>query len=223
VKSLATIASLGALAVFTSGCYWSSPPTRPHGHQELVIAELQDLSDSAAVPPLRSQRLVVLGRFDNLSTQPIGGLYDEVDYSISPLYRTYFFRDAHLEVFEHVSDALRAAGLDVRKDYATAGEPALVEPRIRQQNPLLVSGVVKTLQHDQIRVNEPAPHEFEIARLVIGVKVSDIEGHVVYDRELRIQGKRPARPDSDLLRTLGRALGAALASDPAFRRAVGAA
>lgn len=220
-----TRAILGALALlFTStGCYWSSPPTHPQGHDELDANAVQLLGDASEAPKthLRSPRVVVLGRFDSEITQPIGGMYDQADFHISPLYRTYFFRDAHLEVFEHVSDALRAAGLDVRKDYATGGEPALVEPRVKRLNPLLVRGVVKTLQHDQVRL-ESTPSDFEVARLVIELRVTDAEGRGLYKRELRIEGRTPSRPDADLLRTLGRALGEALASDPAFRAAVGA-
>lgn len=211
--------ALALWLVASAGCYWSSPPTRPHRHVELDPAKLSLLAAPAPIT-LRSTRLLVLGRFDTTATQPIGALYDHDDYAITPLYRTYYFRDAHLEVFEHACDALRATGLDVRKDYATAAAPALLEARTRARSPLLVTGTVTALQHDQTRLAGEPPIDLELARLAVRVTVREPDGRVRYERELVVEGKAALVPGGDVLRLLGLALGDALARDPAFARAI---
>jgi hypothetical protein len=219
-RSLArTLLAACALSAASAGCYWSSPPTNPHGHTQLEPAKLPLLAAGNPIG-LRSRRLLILGRFDSTITQPIGGLYDHDEYSISPLYRTYFFRDAALEVFEHTSDALRATGLDVRKDYATAGEPTLLEPRLRGRNPLLISATVSSLQHDQIRTTGEGAGDFEAARMVVQVLVRDADGRPRYDQQHTVEGRIPSAPNSDMLRLLGLRLGELLTHDPAFVRAV---
>ena len=83
----------------TTGCYWSSPPSTPHRSTKIELSTVPALG----VPnprPIASKRLIVLGRFDSTAPQPIGGLYDKKDYSVSPLIRTYFYKDGAVEVFE---------------------------------------------------------------------------------------------------------------------------
>lgn len=212
-----TLAALAALA--TNGCYWSSPPTTPHGKVELDPAKLPALAEETP-PALKSRRVLVLGRFETVAVQPLGALYDHDDYSISPLYRTYFFRDAHIEIFEHGCDALRATGLDVRKDYQTNATPTLVEARVRALDPLLVSATITALQHDQIRLDADPPVDVEVARLTIDVVVRELSGRSRYARSLVIEGKLPHRDGADVLSILGRRLGTTLARDPEFLRAV---
>ena len=201
------------------GCWWSPSPITPHGNVEMDPAKLPALVAGQPVA-LKSSRLVVFGRFESTAPQPIGGLYDHDDYSITPLSRTYFFRDAPLEVFEASCDHLRACGLDVRKDYATSGEPTLVEQRLRARNPLLVSATITMLQNDQIRTDSDPPRDFEIARLVVAVRVRDLRGAVRYQRDVTIEGRVPAAESTDLLRTLGLRLGDVLVHDGDFLRAV---
>jgi hypothetical protein len=213
--------ALALLLGAAPGCYWSSPPTHPHRHVDLDPAKLTAL-EVPQPTARRSPKLVILGRFETTAPQPVGGLYDHDDYSITPLYRTYFFRDAHLEVFEHTCDALRATGLDVRKDYATAAAPTLLEARTRARDPLLVTGSISALQHDQVRLSGEPPVDVEIARLTIRVLVRDPSGAARYDREHTVEGKVAAGDGRDMLRLLGLNLGDRLARDADFARAVGA-
>lgn len=214
------LALLGA-----SGCYWSSPPTNPHGHQGLDPARLAPLKaranpGDAGAPRLGSTRLIVFGRLDSVVPQPIGGVYDQVEAGISPLNRTYFLRDAPLEIFEHTTDALRAAGLDVRKDYATTGAATMLEARLRARSPLLLGGQLRALQHDQIRTEHEG--DVEVARMVVQLWVREADGRPLYEREHVIEGKTPHPPPGDMLRLLGVVLAERLDQDAEFRRAVGA-
>lgn len=209
--------SLALAGLLASGCYWSSPPTNPHGNVALDPAKLPTLQASGHAARLASRRLVVFGRLDSVATQPIGGVYDHVEATVSPLNRTYFFRDGPLEIFEHTTDALRAAGLDVRKDYATTGAPQLLEPRLRARSPLLMGGQIRALQHDQIRTDAG---DAEVARLVLSLWVREADGRVRYEREHTIEGKTPHPPPLDMLRLLGTLLVERLDQDADFRRAL---
>ncbi|HVY46705.1 MAG TPA: hypothetical protein VHB21_12540 [Minicystis sp.] len=205
------LVSLGA-----AGCYWSSPPTNPYPHEPFDVARLPELTEPR-LAPLRSSRVIVYGRFQSVASQPIGGLYDEREYSLSPLYRTYAFPDVGLELFEQSCDALRATGLDVRKDYSVA-DTRLLEPRLRALAPVTVSTVLLSVQHDQIRTEEG--RDVEAARLVARVTVRGPAMHERYRKDIRVEGRRPSNPDADVLGALGRSLGAALVADADFLRAV---
>ena len=214
------IASLAALALSAGGCAFGHPPIGPHGALDLTGVEAPTLAVPAPAR-LRTRRVVVLGRFDSTAVQPIGGLYDEVDPGVSPLYRTYSFPDGALEIFEATSDALRASGLEVLKDYATHAEPALVEAPLRAKDPLLVTATLVALQHDQVRREaDPRPRDEEVARVAAHVEVRDLSGAVRFAKDEVVVGRTPARPGADLLRLLGLALGDRLARDPAFQKAV---
>jgi hypothetical protein len=206
-----------AIAAFgMAGCYWSSPPTQPFPHRVFDVATTPELGEPA-VASLRSPRVIVLGRFQSIGSQPIGGLYDEHDFQASPLYRTYSFPDADIELFEQTCDALRATGLDVRKDYALA-DGRLLEPRLKAVSPILISTVIVSVQHDQLRTE--AGRDYELARLVAEVTVRDPGRGELLRRRYEVQGKRASVPDADVLGALGRTFGAALAADPDFRRAI---
>lgn len=213
------IASLLA-ATLCAGCYWSSPPSSPHGHHPANVEGLPSLAVSPHPVALRSPRLIVLGRFGTRSIQPIGALYDFNDYEASPLIRTYFFRHAHLELFEHVSDALRASGLDVRKDYATTGDPALLEAPVRSLRPLIVRTSVAALQHDQVRTDTDPPTDNEVVRLVVDVSVVEADGTQRYSARHEIYGRLAWQEDLDVLRMLGLELGERLTRDAGFLRAI---
>lgn len=219
MRSLA-VAGL-ALALVGAGCWVSSPPIGPYGHATLDGAKLAPL----VVPPLRrvtSTRLVVVGRFDDVATQPVGGMYDRVEWGVTPLYRTYYYADAPLELFEHVTDALRAAGIDARKDYASRAEPSLVEAPLRVLDPVLVGATLVSLQHDQAREAGEPPREQELVRVVVRVDVRDLAGRALYAREHLIEGRAPLVAGGDVLRAVGLALGARLVADDAFVAAIGA-
>lgn len=204
-----------------AGCYWSNPPSSPHGHVALDAERAPELT-AAPIVPLRSSRVILLGRFDSVATQPIGGMYDLREYHVSPLYRTYFFADAPLELFEHTCDALRATGLDVRKDYATIGEATLVEEPLRAIDPVIVATTILALEDDQIRSDDDPPTDREVARLAVHVEVRDVAGKARYSREHVVYGRAKIAPESDMLRLVGHALGAKLVRDPAFLQAIGA-
>ncbi|GAC1548435.1 MAG: hypothetical protein NVS3B10_12030 [Polyangiales bacterium] len=203
-----------------SGCYWSSQPSTPH--RDVAV-------DLAAIPELRlprpralqGSRIVVLGRFDSSAPQPIGGLYDKHEYEISPLYRTYFFKDGAVEVFEHVSDGLRASGLVVLKDYAGHADPSMLEAPLRARAPMLVSATVTALQHDQIR-EKGANQDWEAGRLAIDLRVTDTSGAVRLAKSYLVEGRAHFDGQTELLRLLGWKLAEALAADPQFVAAVGA-
>jgi hypothetical protein len=214
---------LALLTTLLGGCYWSDPPAWPYGHGANDAPAARPLTMPGAPQRLHSPRIIVLGRFDTLVTQPIGGLYDWSDYDVSPLFRTYYFKNAHLELFEHATDALRAAGLDVRKDYATTGDPALVEAPLRAKSPLIVRTRVLTLQHDQVRTDAEPPMDFEVVKLVVDVAVFDVDGAQRYMARHAIHGRMDAQDPANLLRMLGLELGARLLKDAAFLKAIEAA
>ena len=164
--------------------------------------------------------MIVLSRFDSSATQPIGGLYDFNDYESSPLIRTYYFKHANLELFEHACDALRATGLDVRKDYATTGEASLIERPLRDLQPLVVRTKIIALQHDQVRTDTDPPTDNEVVKLVVDVSVIDAQGASRYQARHAIYGRLTWQEELDVLRMLGLRLGERLARDPAFLRAV---
>lgn len=209
-----------ALLLASSGCYWSSPPSTPHRSVRFDVGATPDLG-KPQIPALAGNRLVVLGRFDTTAGNPIGGLYDRKDYEVSALQRTYFFKDGAVEIFEHVSDGLRASGLPVLKDYAGRAEPALVEPAVRAQAPMLVSATVTALQHDQIRDKKESV-DVEVGLLEVALLVRDVNGKVVLGKTYRVEGRYPYDGLTDMLKLLGWKLAEKLTSDPAFIAAVGA-
>ncbi len=220
---MVTAARLALLlpALLSAGCYWSHPPTAPHGHHAPKKAEgLPTLTVSPTPLRLRSPRVIVLGRFSTTGVQPIGSLYDYADYEASPLIRTYFFRHAHLELFEHVSDALRASGLDVRKDYATTGEPSLLEGPARALRPVIVRTRIAALQHDQVRTDTDPSTDNEVVRLVVDVSVIEADGTERYSARHAIYGRVTWQEDLDVLRLLGLELGERLTKDAGFLRAI---
>jgi hypothetical protein len=211
---------LALLAGASTGCYWSSPPSTPHRSTKLELANVPALG-APSPRPMASKRLVVLGRFDTSAPQPIGGLYDKKDYSVSPLIRTYFYKDGAVELFEHVSDGLRAAGLFVLKDYAGHAEPALLEPPLRARDPLLVTGTVLALQHDQIREKtDDGSAEWEAGRFELAVRVSDEKGAVRLSKTFLVEGRIPFDDRTELLKLLGWTMAERLSNDPEFVKAV---
>jgi hypothetical protein len=210
---------LGSFGLFGAGCYWSSQPQTPHRTTEIDLA-------SAAVlglpqpRALQGSHIVVLGRFDSTAPQPIGGLYDKNEYEVAPLYRTYFFKDGAIEIFEHVADGLRSSGLTVLKDYAGHAEPALVEAPIRAQNPILVTATVTSLQHDQIRAENKT--DFEAGRVVVELRVTDVNGAPKLRKQYVVEGRIAYDGRTELLRLLGWKLAEQLAADPEFVAAVAA-
>jgi hypothetical protein len=220
MNALQCIALLAAVCASTTGCYFSNPPSTPHGHDPMHVEQLPTLTVSATPVQLASRRVIVLSRFDSTATQPIGGLYDFNDYESSPLIRTYYFKHANLELFEHACDALRATGLDVRKDYATTGEASLIERPLRELQPLMVRTKIISLQHDQVRTDSDPPTDNEVVKLVVDVSVIDALGASRYQARHAIYGRLTWQEELDVLRMLGLRLGERLARDPAFLRAV---
>jgi hypothetical protein len=221
VTNAARWLAVAVVLAMACGCYWSNPPTTPHGHKPAAIETLSTLSVTPNPTQLFSPKVIVLGRFDSVTTQPMGGLYDFNDYTISPLIRTYYFGHAQLELFEHVSDALRASGLDVRKDYATTGEPALLEKRVRDLQPVLVRATVQSLQHDQIRTDTDPPADYEAVQVIVDVSVLDVQGVERYRGRHAIEARANYQQELDVLRMVGLKLGERLTRDAAFLRAVG--
>jgi len=217
---IARLLTVLALAGSATGCYWSSPPSTPHRSTKIELANVPALG--APTPrPITSKRLVVLGRFDTSAPQPIGGLYDKKDYSVSPLIRTYFYKDGAVEVFEHVSDGLRASGLFVLKDYAGHAEPGLLEAPLRARDPLLVTGTVTALQHDQIREKaDEGSADWEAGRFELALKVSDAKGTVRLAKTYLVEGRIPFDDRTELLKILGWTMAERLSADPDFVKAV---
>ena len=221
MSALSRVVAIAALAVVGStGCYWSSQPSVPHRLSDIDLAEAPPLG-LPRPRSLQGSRIVVLGRFDSTAPQPIGGLYDRSEYEIDPLYRTYFFKDGAIEVFEHVSDGLRASGLTVLKDYAGHAEPAMIEAPLRSKSPVLVQATVTTLQHDQIR-EKGDNQDWEAGRLGIDLTVTDVNGAQILSKRYLVAGRIHYDGQTELLRLLGWKLAEALSADPDFVRAIGA-
>ena len=208
-----------ATATTSVGCYWSSQPQNPHRNVDFDLASMPELK-LPQPRPLQGSRVVVLGRFDSTAPQPIGGLYDKNEYEVAPLYRTYFFKDGPVEIFEHVADGLRSSGLTVLKDYAGHAEPSLIEPQLRAQQPVLVTATVTALQHDQIR--EKGPSDFEAGKVAIDLKVTDVEGGVRLAKSYVVEGRIPYDGQTELLKLLGWKLAEQLSADPQFLAAIAA-
>lgn len=210
--------------LLSTGCYWSSPPSTPHRSVKVDLAAIPAFGNPSP-RAIVSKKLIVLGRFDTLAPNPIGGLYDRKDYSVSPLIRTYFYKDGAVEIFEHVSDGLRAAGVLVLKDYAGHAEPALLEAPMRDRQPLLVTATVLALQHDQIREKseDGKPAEWEAARLELRVRVRATDGKDRLNKTYLVEGRVPYVENFDLLKVLGWSMAEKLSADPEFVRAIEAA
>jgi len=203
-----------------TGCYWSSQPSTPHRSEKIELGLIPELTNPTP-RALSGSRVVVLGRFDTTAGNPIGGLYDRKEYEVSPLYRTYFFKDGAVEIFEHVADGLRASGLSVLKDYAGHAEPALLEAPLRAKNPVLVMATVTHLQHDQIR-EQGEVGDYEAGRVSVDVRVTDTDGTVKLSKSFTVQGRIRYDGRTEFLKLLGWKLAEALAADPAFVAALGA-
>lgn len=216
----AWIAALALATLSPLGCYWSSPPSTPHRSERFDLAKVPDLGVGAP-RPLAGTRTIVLGRFDTTAPNPVGGLYDRSDYEVSPLYRTYFYKDGAVEIFEHVSDALRASGLTVLKDYAGGAQSTLLEPPLRARQPILVRGTLIGLQHDQIREKHEAG-DFQVGRVVVDVTVTETDGRPLLHKTYDLAGKAPWDERTDFLKLLGWKLTEQMTADPEFVRAVGA-
>jgi hypothetical protein len=219
VTNLAKFGVLLACATGGTGCYWSSQPQVPHRLTELDLASIQTLG-MPQPRPLTGSRIVILGRFDSTAPQPVGGLYDKREYEVAPLYRTYFFKDGAVEIFEHVSDGLRASGLIVLKDYAGHAEPALLEAPMRAKDPILVTATLTALQHDQI--NETNDAKFEAGRVEVAVRVTDSKGGARLAKSYVVTGRIPYDGSTELLRLLGWKLAEQLSADPQFVQAIAA-
>lgn len=198
----------------TTGCYWSSQPAGPYRSVALVLRS--PAANQEPSRPIASPRLIVLGRFDTVAQNPIGGLYDHDDYAVTPLSRTYFFKDGAVVLFEAVAERLRSQGLTVWKDYAGRAEAPMLEPPLRERRPLLVNATVTSLQHDQIR----SDGDFNAALVTIDVRVTETDGTQRLAKTYQVERTRPYDTNADFLRDLGRAVADTLSADDAFRRAI---
>ena len=204
-----------------TGCYWSSPPSTPHRSVRIELAEIP-LFGEPRPRLLTGKKTIVLGRFDTIAPNPVGGLYDRKDFSVSPLIRTYFYKDGAVEVFEHVSDGLRASGLSVLKDYAGHAEAALLEAPLRAKEPVLVTATVLALQHDQIRekADDGKSAEWEAARLQLAVKVTTHAGVIRLNKRYLIEGRVPWSENFEMLKVLGWKMAEKLSTDAEFVNAI---
>lgn len=218
-RVLAVVGALSASGA-SLGCYWSSPPSTPHRSERFDLAKIPELG-APAPRALAGTRILVLGRFDTTAPNPVGGLYDRSDYEVSPLYRTYFYKDGAVEIFEHVADALRASGLTVLKDYGGGAQAALLEPPIRAKSPILVRGTLVGLQHDQVREKHDAG-DFQVGRVVVDVTVTETDGRPLFRKTYDLAGKAPWDEQTDFLKLLGWKLTEQMTSDPEFVRVIGA-
>ncbi|HEU4404787.1 MAG TPA: hypothetical protein VFS43_05795 [Polyangiaceae bacterium] len=205
-------AALALLALVPAACSRPRPPPRPYGHLPLRPERLAPLP-LATLPPLRAGRPLVVSRFDDASTQPVGAAYE--GRGELPL-RTYAFERAALELSEHFCDALRAAGLDARLAYAAAPAPGGDEgARVR--------GELLAFQHDVARAGR-GPHEFvHAARALLRLEAGGAPSAKPFARTWSLEGKAPPDSDgADLLLRFGRWAAALAAGDAAFLAAVGA-
>jgi hypothetical protein len=217
-RTLVAIGMVGAAST-SAGCWFGSPPETSHRH---VMPRPEALADLAAPAPRRliGAAPIVLGRFDGTAQSPIGGVYDHVEHEVTPLVATYFFADGPIEIFEHVSDALRADGLAVFKDYAGRAEPALLPAAMRAQSPVLVSATITELQHDQVR--RDAGSDWEVARLGADVLVRDVEGRTKLAKHYSVEGRVRYDERTQMLQLIGWKLAEAMTADPAFLAAIAA-
>jgi hypothetical protein len=212
--------ALVALAA-PSACAQHRPPLRPYGHLPLWPERLEPLP-LAVLPVLRSSRPLVVSRFDDAATQPVGGLYDAREGA--PL-QTYSFERAALELSEHFCDALRGAGLDARLAYAAAPWPTARAPHARGGGAEVarVRGELLAFQHDIARSGR-GPHDFvHVARTTVSLEAIGVPDGAPFARTWSLEGKAlPGSDGADLLLRFGRWAAALAASDAAFLAAVGA-
>lgn len=215
-------AALALVAIAApSACAQRRQPPRPYGHLPLWPERLEPLP-LAALPALRSGRPLIVSRFDDAATQPVGGVYDTREGA--PL-QTYSFDRAALELSEHFCDALRGAGLDARLAYAATPWPMVRAPHARGGGAEVarVRGELLAFQHDLVRSGR-GPHDFvHVARATVSLEAIGAPDGTPFARTWSLEGKAPPGSDgTDLLFRFGRWTAALAASDAAFLAAVGA-
>jgi hypothetical protein len=214
VSLRAHVGRRGALVLFALAapvaCSRPRQPSRPYGHLPLRLERLEPLP-LAALPALRSSRPLVVGRFDDATTQPVGGAYDARQEL--PL-RTYAFDRAALELSEHFCDALRGAGLDARLAYAAAPSGG---------GAASARGELVAFQHDVVRSGRGPRDVTHAARALLRLEAEGAPGAKPFTRTWSLEGKAPPGSDgADLIARIGRWAAALAAGDDAFLAAVGA-
>jgi hypothetical protein len=208
-------------ALASPACARHRPAPRPYGHVPLPPERLPPVP-LAALPALRSARPIVVSRFDDATSQPVGGAYDEAGGRDAPPGRTYAFAHAALELSERFCDALRAAGLDARLAYAPG--PARPPPGAASGAPFArVGGTLLAWQHDVVRTGR-GPFAFvHVGRASLRVEAGGTAAAPAFARTWSLEGKVTPGPDgADLLARFGRWAAALVAGDGAFLAAVGA-
>ncbi|MBW2734577.1 MAG: hypothetical protein JRH20_19490 [Deltaproteobacteria bacterium] len=215
-----TMLTLLLSSLICSGCYFSSKPPR-----RFYLASEVDFSKAVYyVPPAKTGKLptppqimVVMPRWTNAVTNPVGGLYDHTVSSISPLQATFFHPNISLPIWESCSHRLRGYGLKVFKDYGDVGNPSLVMKPAKEQNALLLRGTLVKLAHDQQLERVKAPG-YEAVRAQIAFDLLDAHGKRIWTKTIDVFSKKTHTAPHDLLQGLGHGLADALIRDGSLVR-----
>ena len=105
--------SLGILGAATAlAC---ATPARPYGQPDFVLEQVPTFVDSAVRAPAMP-RLLVLGALEDHTVQPVGGQYNEEEYRVSPLLRTFYYWALAPKVLDELHAGLRERGARVVKE-----------------------------------------------------------------------------------------------------------
>lgn len=221
-RAVAAVVRLCA-PLLLAGCYWSTTaPTVPYPSPEISWRQVPVAAPLEAPPlRLRATRTIVVSRFRSLVANPIGGLYDFTVQNESPLWRTYYARYPEASIFEGFADRLREAGLPALRDYTDAGNPRLFEAPLAAQAPLVITGTVLRLRHDQLREAGTPPNDTEAIFAVTQLTVYDVTGRELLTQKREVALKVGAG-GMNLLQLLGAVLADSVLKDAAFQSALGA-
>jgi len=97
-------------------------PMRPYGHPEYELRRVPPLQSMGTVP-FQQARLLIVGALEDLTVGPIGGAYDEQDYSMAPLEQIYWYHALGTKLVDSLHAALVSRGVRAAKDYLDLGAP----------------------------------------------------------------------------------------------------
>jgi hypothetical protein len=162
---------------------------------------------------------VVVGMFDSITTNPVGGLYDWGNFHISPLYRTYYFPSLPAQVFESFSESLAQTGMVVMKDYTDNGVLSQLDGTTAGSP--VITATLTRFGHHQMR-SKIYPDGIDATRLETRFLVRGPDGGIRYDQVHGTEAVTPAL-GADVLDLLAKRLVIQLVSTPAFLASVGGA
>jgi hypothetical protein len=192
-------------------------PVSPYNVAPVDFDKLQATPPPVAPRAPEGTPRIVVGMFDSSATNPVGGLYDFTEYSISPLYRTYYFPGLPAQMFELVADALKASGVRASRDYTGNGLLSLQDGTVRDAR--VVTATITRFGHHQLKTDQFA-QGLDAVALEARVMVLDAEGTARYQQDHTVTVMITAQ-STDVLQALATQLVTQLLATSSFVEALG--